>query len=223
MDNPIDLYCERLEPGLWAEPVNALTNLAFLIAAAFLLRDWLQTFRKRPGAGWDRLLLVILVAAIGIGSGLFHTFAQGWAELADVLPIALFISVYLLVFLKRITCLGWPATAAWFAVYHLLNALVKNTLPADFMNGSVFYLPSWLALVFMSAWLGLRRHAQWHLFTLASALFMVSLAFRSVDMALCPTWPLGTHFLWHLCNAILLWLLARGVMASSGVQSSRNG
>jgi len=29
----IDLYCERLGPGIWAEPINALTNLAFLVAA----------------------------------------------------------------------------------------------------------------------------------------------------------------------------------------------
>jgi hypothetical protein len=27
--DPIDAYCERLGPGLWAEPLNALTNLAF--------------------------------------------------------------------------------------------------------------------------------------------------------------------------------------------------
>ncbi len=31
---PIDAYCERLGPGVWAEPVNALTNLAFLAGAA---------------------------------------------------------------------------------------------------------------------------------------------------------------------------------------------
>ena len=34
---PIDIYCERVGPGLWAEPVNALTNLSFLAAAAFVL------------------------------------------------------------------------------------------------------------------------------------------------------------------------------------------
>ena len=30
----IDIYCERTGPGLLAEPVNAITNLAFLLAAA---------------------------------------------------------------------------------------------------------------------------------------------------------------------------------------------
>jgi len=28
----MDLYCERLGPGLWAEPINASSNLTFFIA-----------------------------------------------------------------------------------------------------------------------------------------------------------------------------------------------
>jgi len=41
----IDLYCERLGPGLWAEPLNALTNLAFLLTA---LASW-QLARRSAG------------------------------------------------------------------------------------------------------------------------------------------------------------------------------
>ena len=33
---PLNLYCERLGPGLWAEPLNAVSNAAFFIAAALL-------------------------------------------------------------------------------------------------------------------------------------------------------------------------------------------
>ena len=29
---PVDLYCERLGPSFWAEPVNAFSNAAFLIS-----------------------------------------------------------------------------------------------------------------------------------------------------------------------------------------------
>ena len=32
----IDGYCERLDPSFWAEPLNAWTNLAFLLAAAVM-------------------------------------------------------------------------------------------------------------------------------------------------------------------------------------------
>ena len=35
MLDPIDAYCERTSAAYWAEPVNAVTNLAFLLAAHF--------------------------------------------------------------------------------------------------------------------------------------------------------------------------------------------
>lgn len=34
---PLDDYCERLGIGLWAEPLNASSNAAFLIAAGVIL------------------------------------------------------------------------------------------------------------------------------------------------------------------------------------------
>ena len=79
---PVDGYCERLGPGLRAEPLNAVTNLAFL-AGAF----WL--WPRMRGDGAARVLCVSL-ALIGIGSGLFHTVAERWAGLADVLPILVY-------------------------------------------------------------------------------------------------------------------------------------
>lgn len=224
MHDPIDLYCERTSPDLWAEPVNALTNLAFLLASTLLLRHWLVCYRARPAAGWDRLLLVTLVGLIGVGSGLFHTFAQTWAAAADALPIAMFISVFLLVSLKRLAGLGWAATLTWFVVYHLANWAAKTWLPAELLNGSVYYLPSWVALLAMAGWLTWCRHPRAALFAGGAVLFLVSLGFRSVDLALCAAWPLGTHFLWHLLNATLLWLLTRAVMDAPHVtQPSRNG
>jgi hypothetical protein len=33
MDAYLDAYCERTAPGLLAEPLNAITNASFLIAA----------------------------------------------------------------------------------------------------------------------------------------------------------------------------------------------
>jgi hypothetical protein len=37
----------------------------------------------------------------------------------------------------------------------------------------------------------------------------VSLVARSSDMPICNVFPLGTHFIWHLLNATLLYLLVR--------------
>ena len=68
---PVDLYCERLGPGLFAEPLNALSNLAFLGASAWLLL-------LRPGADsspWYGRVLAVLLFLIGLASLSFHLFA----------------------------------------------------------------------------------------------------------------------------------------------------
>ena len=44
----IDLYCERTAPGLWEEPINALTNLSFFVAAWFAWR------LDSPPSPWPR-------------------------------------------------------------------------------------------------------------------------------------------------------------------------
>src|SRR5215475_6340765 len=59
----IDLYCERTDWSFWAEPLNALTNLAFLVAAILILR-WTRDDRGR--APWDALLLAALAALVGV-------------------------------------------------------------------------------------------------------------------------------------------------------------
>ena len=51
----IDLYCERTGPGLWAEPLNALSNLAFIAVAVIL---WRRAGRNAP---FDLRLLICLL------------------------------------------------------------------------------------------------------------------------------------------------------------------
>jgi hypothetical protein len=78
---PIDLYCERVSPSFWAEPVNAVSNLAFLIAAIAAFDLW-----RRAGKS-DRAIL----ALVAVGSFAFHTLATRGAMWLDVIPIGLFI------------------------------------------------------------------------------------------------------------------------------------
>src|SRR4051794_32860977 len=96
----VDLYCERLGPGLWAEPLNALSNAAFFVAAFFLFRLYEQCFGDERYLDVQRLIRLIVV--VGIGSTIFHTIATRWAMAADVLPIVLFLLWYLAVFLMRV-------------------------------------------------------------------------------------------------------------------------
>ena len=103
---PIDAYCERIDASFWSEPVNALSNAAFLVAAAIAFARW-----RRAGAS-DRpaLFLIAAVAVVGIGSFLFHTFANRWSRLADVIPIAVFIYGYFALAMRRFFGLGLAAS-----------------------------------------------------------------------------------------------------------------
>jgi len=212
LHDDLDLYCERTAPGLWDEPLNTVTNLAFLIAAGLLLRLYLRAYRGQYAHGWDRLLLIGLLAGIGVGSGLWHLTAQRWAKWLDVLPILGFISLFLLITLRRVVGLGWPATLVLFLLYHAASTGVQRWLPPDTLNGSVFYLPTWVVLALLSAWLARRQSPTWRAYAAATGLFLISLTLRTVDAAWCGWLPIGTHFLWHLLNAWLLYLLVAALI-----------
>lgn len=199
---PIDIYCERTDPGFWAEPLNAASNAAFLLAA---LAAAMPASRHPP----DRPVLALagLVAIIGIGSFLFHTFANYWSLLADVIPIAIFIHAFLFLALRRFFDLGMLPAAVLVALFFVLSQALGSVVPRDFLNGSGGYLPAWGALVLVGAILvGTGRGAgRWVL--AAAGVFTASLAFRSLDMTLCEALPVGVHYMWHMLNAATLYLL----------------
>lgn len=205
-------YCERSVEGLWAEPLNAMTNAAFMAAAWMAWRTW----RRQPGASWraqpDIGALIVLVAVIGIGSLLWHTVAAPWAYLLDAGPIVVFIHAFLISFLWRIAGLSWPGILDAVILYQLLTLATVSSLPAGALNESVGYLPVLLFLLAMAAWLHLKGHALWRRLLLCSGLFALSLGFRIADLYLCDALPLGTHFLWHMVNGLLLYLLLQGLI-----------
>lgn len=211
---PMDLptYCERTEHGLWAEPFNAVTNAAFLAAAWLAWRRW----RSHPRASWrhqpDLGGLILLVAAIGFGSLLWHTVARPWAYWMDALPIVFFIHLFLLSFLWRLARFSWPAILAAFLVYEGLTLGLLRVAPAGALNDSVGYLPVLLSLWLMAVWLWLRAHPLGRSYLACGALFTVSLGFRILDPTLCHVLPVGTHFLWHGLNGWVLYLLLAGLI-----------
>lgn len=85
--------------------------------------------------------------------------------------------------------------------------------PAQALNGSYSYLPPFLALAGLALWARKRGHPGAGRLARAAGLFAVSIAFRTVDLAVCDGWPLGTHAFWHGLNAVVLWLAATGLVA----------
>lgn len=210
---PIDSYCERLAPDFWAEPLNAVTNAAFIVAASYGLVLW----RLAGGRDWPALWLIAVTSIVGTGSFLFHTFANRWSLLADVLPIAVFIYSYFLLALRRYLRLGLIASVlatVFFVAFNMsFDRIWFALLPGVTLNGSVGYIPAALALLTVGSLclhLNLRRPGRALLF--AAGVFTLSLGFRSADNSLCSSLPIGTHFLWHVLNALVLGILVRAAI-----------
>ena len=41
-------------------------------------------------------------------------------------------------------------------------------------------------------------------FVIGAAILITSITLRSLDMRVCDSFPLGTHFLWHCLNGLML-------------------
>lgn len=209
----IDIYCERMSPGFWAEPVNALSNAAFLLAAI-----WGAVTARRLGVmhpvAW---LLIVLAGLIGVGSFLFHTYATTWAALADVAPIWTFVAVFVLAAIRyligmtpgRVALVSVLVIAAAALAARLLAMTEGTDAPAapDPLNGSGQYAPALLALVVFSILTRWRGHPSANWIAAATGVFLLSLTFRTLDRDICGAIPLGTHFLWHLLNGLVIALL----------------
>ncbi len=222
------LYCERgTSEALLAEPVNAASNGAFLLAALAGLS--LLVLRPRAERSPDHYLLIGLVLLIGLGSLAFHLYATGVTELADVLPIGVFMLVYLGFALNRflgvpvgwtmLLVIGFSALMAadmqvkcWDGGIGIPSADVQGVKPC--LNGSLFYLPALAALIVVGLLLEEKRHRAAPYVLWAAAILAVSVTLRTLDMALCDKVvvagrKIGTHFAWHVLNGLALFLLLR--------------
>jgi hypothetical protein len=109
--HPVDLYCERISPGLLAEPFNSASNAAFFIAA-WLLWRFARENGSLSAATW---LLIVLVATIGAGSTLFHLFATEETRSLDLLPILVFQLVFLWYYARRVVAARLPCRHWWLS------------------------------------------------------------------------------------------------------------
>ncbi len=236
-------YCERgLDPSFWAEPVNAVTNGAFLVAAAAAGTKLLRRTKPDAASGIGERLalwsLVALVAAIGIGSFLFHTFATRWALVADIAPITVFMVGYLAYALRAFLGLGWLAIGVILPAFLYAGSLASSVTCAareiagatggsggvePCLNGSLGYLPALASLLIIGLVAERRGLRAGRLLLAAGGIFFVSAVFRTIDRDVCGVTHLlgherGTHALWHVLNATTLYLLLK-----AGIERKSSG
>jgi hypothetical protein len=161
-----------------------------------------------------------VLVAIGLGSFAFHTFATRGAVYLDVIPIAVFIYGYLLLALRRFLALSPVAAVVALLLFFAVSRVLPQLVGRDALNGSIDYVPALAAMLIVVWFVPAKvRPAVW----LATALFVVSLAFRTIDQAICAAFPLGTHFIWHVLNAAVLLILLDAAISVRAVAPAKPG
>jgi len=204
----IDLYCERTGTGLLAEPINAVTNMSFVIAAIAI---WYLAKRLNL-LSYGIWLLIGLMVSIGIGSGLFHTFATSWARILDIVPILLFQVAFLWIYGRRVIRLPSDNLVIVVIIF-LVSAYFGRQFP-HLLNGSLIYAPALMLLMGLGIYHYRHARSQHTLLLWASGVFLLSLFFRANDMAVCEYVTFGTHFLWHIFNGVLVYLVVHTLLVN---------
>lgn len=199
----LDRYCERTGPEFWSEPLNAASNLAFLIVGYHIVGigqydDHLKVFGK-------------LVFLVGIGSAMFHTFGTRWAMVADVVPIGICLIWYLWAYLRHAAQYSVKTTATLLVLFGTASGGLAAWKLPDWVNETHQYLGALVALALL-AWKRPEARAP---FTAATVTFGLSMTLRTLDPLVCDAWPAGTHFLWHTLNGVAFYFAARAYVASA--------
>ncbi len=203
--------CERSSALWYAEPLNTISNLGFLYVAVMIYRYYHKHEDLERRWIWDIHALTFLTFIIGLNSIAFHMFPNPITELLDTIPIVMFIMIYFTSVLFRIGRVnlfqGIICLVAFVGFSHMLVHQFPRAL-----NDSIGYLSSMIALVVIAVYLHLKARPSSTHFMMAAIIGITSLFCRAIDRELCGMFPLGTHFLWHMLNATLLYILMKQIV-----------
>ena len=206
----MDAYCERVGMGVFAEPLNAVSNVSFLLAA---LAAWVLA--KRTGAlSVGVRVLIAIGASVGIGSILWHTYPTMLTLILDSVPILIFIMWYIWLYARNVIGMR-PLFAVASAAAFLLATFLA--LPfSGVLHGAFVYTPGLIVTLVLGV-LHARARRRAARFTLlaAAGVYLAALFFRTIDNEVCPVLPIGTHFLWHLLIGLVTYLAMRPLILST--------
>ncbi|MCR4304931.1 MAG: ceramidase [Gallionella sp.] len=204
--NAVGYYCGRFEAGLLGEPQNSFSNLAFIAGAMIAWVVWRQNPARDP---WQ-LLLFVLAAAIGVGSFIFHSAPTTATLMMDLVPVQVFGLTYLAYVCVRYLRMSMLVTAALVIGFFLARQYWIAVTPRGALGGGITHVPSLLALIAVGAALLYKRIRVGRYILFASIAYVSGILVRSWDLYICPSFPLGVHWLWHFLTALAATLLVYG-------------
>ncbi len=143
----------------------------------------------------------------------------------DVLPITVFIHLYIISFFKRVIALNIVISILVMAAFVGVGVFFQYYFPPDTLNGTIMYVPTYLMLIIMIFLLVFVKQSPLYLHLINTAvIWTFSLAFRTMDMQICShTHQIGTHFLWQLLNAIVLYRMLTLVIVDKMAKQNNPG
>ena len=205
----MDVYCERVGPGLLAEPLNAVSNVSFLLAA---WAAWVLA--KRTGALLAGVrALIALAASVGIGSILWHTYPTMLTLILDIVPILIFLIGYIWLYTRNVIGMRPLFAVASVAAFLLGTFLV---IPySGVLHGAPVYTPGLVVALVLGVFHATQRTVARFTLLAAAGVYLAALFFRTIDNEVCSVLPIGTHFLWHLLIGLVTYLAMRSFILST--------
>ena len=205
----MDVYCERVGPGLLAEPLNAASNISFLLAA---LAAWILARRTGTLSAGVRALIAI-AASVGIGSILWHTYPTMLTLILDIVPILIFLIWYIWLYTRDVI-----GMRLHFAVASVAAFLLETFLAIPYshvLHGALVYAPGLMVTLVLGVFQAAERMAARFTLLAAAGVYVAALFFRTIDNEVCPVLAIGTHFLWHLLIGVVTYLAMRCLILST--------
>ncbi len=196
-------YCESYQ-HLWLnEPLNIISNLSFFVGAYYLYK----LARNKKYNKNVSIFLTGIMVILGLGSLAWHSHRTTLTLLSDELPIYIFIIFAFYFLIQSLTKKHTLTVTTLFftiLVYYLLFAYIPVL---NLFQGSLHYVFA-LCIFFVINTLIIHKFGSSYSFTFPLSILVIALIFRMIDISLCPIFPIGTHFLWHI-------LVATGIYLSS--------
>ncbi len=158
-------------------------------------------------------VLAVLTVLTGLGSIAWHSMRTELTLVSDWLPgvlyfviVAYFWAAYVGGRYVGILLLAALSALAFLVPFHVIR---------DYRVAIFATLVLIAVALTVATWLKRRDAFRWTAIMIAAAI--VALTFRTLDLAVCETVPIGTHFLWHIflgfaayCGVRMMVLLREG-------------
>lgn len=198
MANACELYRDS---GLFGQPANSVTSLAFVVCGVAIAADWKRTCRRSPYA--------LLVIAVGAGSLVQHGPNPDWQAYAHDLPLATLLA-YVAVdaasdVLRRDVSAAW-----WLAVpVAMIPIVAVGPTVSSITQGALGAVAVGFNLLRARRRPRLRSTLIGSMMVLGAGALVGTISDRT---SLCqPSSLVQGHAFWHVMAALALWLLAPAI------------